>query len=46
MMRRTFDLAGTSDYRKGLAELFKNDKSNFKIAVVVDMWLTDLMFLV
>ena len=38
--KELFDLAGTSDYRKGLAELFKNDKSNFKIAVVVDMWLT------
>jgi len=35
-----FDLAGSSEYRKELAEIFKNDKSNFKIAVVVDMWLT------
>lgn len=35
-----FDLAGTSEYRKSLANIFKNEKSNFKIAVVVDMWLT------
>jgi type I restriction enzyme R subunit len=38
--KELFDLAGTSEYRKELAEIFKNDKSNFKIAVVVDMWLT------
>jgi type I restriction enzyme R subunit len=38
--KELFDLAGTSEYRKDLAEIFKNEKSNFKIAVVVDMWLT------
>ena len=38
--KELFDLAGTSEYRKDLADTFKNDKSNFRIAVVVDMWLT------
>jgi type I restriction enzyme R subunit len=42
-----FDLLGTSDYRKTLDTEFKNEKSNFKIAIVVDMWLTgfDVPFL-
>ena len=31
---------GTKDYRKKLDEQFKNPDSNFKIAVVVDMWIT------
>ena len=31
---------GTKDYRKTLDTQFKNEKSNFKIAIVVDMWLT------
>lgn len=35
-----YDLLGTSDYRKTLDKQFKNAKSNFKIAIVVDMWLT------
>ncbi|MDA0268474.1 MAG: HsdR family type I site-specific deoxyribonuclease, partial [Cyanobacteria bacterium] len=35
-----YDLLGTSDYRKTLDSQFKNPKSNFKIAIVVDMWLT------
>lgn len=34
------ELAGNSKYRKIMAEEFKNDNSNFKIAIVVDMWLT------
>jgi len=40
-------LLGTSDYRKTLDTEFKNEKSNFKIAIVVDMWLTgyDVPFL-
>lgn len=38
--KELFDLAGSSEYRKDLADIFKNDKSNFKLAVVVDMWLT------
>lgn len=28
------------EYRKMLDKQFKNDNSNFKIAVVVDMWIT------
>lgn len=35
-----FNLCGTRDYRKKLDKQFKNDDSNFKIAVVVDMWIT------
>lgn len=42
-----YRLLGTSDYRKTLDAEFKNEKSNFKIAIVVDMWLTgfDVPFL-
>lgn len=42
-----YNLLGTSDYRKTLDAEFKNEKSNFKIAIVVDMWLTgfDVPFL-
>jgi len=42
-----YNLLGTSDYRKTLDTEFKNVKSNFKIAIVVDMWLTgfDVPFL-
>ncbi len=35
-----YDLLGTKDQRKELDRQFKNEKSNFKIAIVVDMWLT------
>jgi type I site-specific restriction-modification system R (restriction) subunit len=35
-----YDLLGTKEYRKELDRQFKNEKSNFKIAIVVDMWLT------
>ncbi|MGI2130264.1 type I restriction endonuclease subunit R [Shewanella baltica] len=35
-----YDLLGTKEYRKELDKQFKNPKSNFKIAIVVDMWLT------
>ena len=35
-----FNLCGTKDYRKKLDKQFKNADSNFKIAVVVDMWIT------
>ena len=40
-------LLGTKDDRKELDRQFKNEKSNFKIAIVVDMWLTgfDVPFL-
>ncbi|AST91076.1 type I restriction endonuclease [Sutcliffiella cohnii] len=35
-----FDLCGTKEYRKKLDKQFKNNDSNFKIAIVVDMWIT------
>jgi type I restriction enzyme, R subunit len=35
-----YDLLGSKDYRKELDRQFKTEKSNFKIAIVVDMWLT------
>ena len=42
-----YKMLGTSEYRKTLDAEFKNEKSNFKIAIVVDMWLTgfDVPFL-
>lgn len=42
-----YDLLGTKEYRKELDRQFKNAKSNFKIAIVVDMWITgfDVPFL-
>jgi len=42
-----YDMLGTKDDRKELDRQFKNSKSNFKIAIVVDMWLTgfDVPFL-
>lgn len=42
-----YDLLGTKEYRRELDRQFKNEKSNFKIAIVVDMWLTgfDIPFL-
>jgi len=42
-----YELLGTKEYRKELDRQFKNEKSNFKIALVVDMWLTgfDVPFL-
>lgn len=42
-----YDMLGTQEYRKELDRQFKNPKSNFKIAIVVDMWLTgfDVPFL-
>lgn len=42
-----YKVLGTSEYRKTLDTEFKNEKSNFKIAIVVDMWLTgfDVPFL-
>jgi len=45
--KELYDLLGTKDYRKELDRQFKNPKSNFKIAIVVDMWLTgfDVPFL-
>lgn len=45
--KELYDLIGTRDYRKELDRQFKNPNSNFKIAIVVDMWLTgfDVPFL-
>ncbi|QEK51036.1 type I restriction endonuclease subunit R [Pedobacter aquae] len=45
--KKMFDLLGTKEQRKELDRQFKNEKSNFKIAIVVDMWLTgfDVPFL-
>ncbi|WP_016956256.1 type I restriction endonuclease subunit R [Catenovulum agarivorans] len=42
-----WDLLGDKAYRKDLDTQFKNPASNFKIAIVVDMWLTgfDVPFL-
>ncbi|WP_150303334.1 type I restriction endonuclease subunit R [Pseudomonas saliphila] len=42
-----YDMLGTAEYRKELDRQFKSGKSNFKIAIVVDMWLTgfDVPFL-
>ena len=35
-----FDMLGSKDDRKEFDRQFKNPRSNFKIAIVVDMWLT------
>lgn len=35
-----WDILGSDDYKKELDRQFKKVKSNFKIAIVVDMWLT------
>jgi type I restriction enzyme, R subunit len=45
--KQLWDMLGTKDQRKELDRQFKNAKSNFKIAIVVDMWLTgfDVPFL-
>lgn len=42
-----YNLLGDKAHRKELDRQFKNEKSNFKIAIVVDMWLTgfDVPFL-
>jgi type I restriction enzyme R subunit len=42
-----YKILGSKEYRKELDRQFKNEKSNFKIAIVVDMWLTgfDVPFL-
>lgn len=37
---RLYELLGADDYRKSLDKQFKAIKSNFKIALVVDMWIT------
>lgn len=45
--KELYDMLGNKEYRKELDRQFKNSKSNFKIAIVVDMWLTgfDVPFL-
>lgn len=35
-----YETCGTKEYRKMLDKQFKNNNSNFKIAIVVDMWIT------
>lgn len=42
-----YNLLGTKEYRKELDRQFKHANSNFKIAIVVDMWITgfDVPFL-
>lgn len=39
-IKALYDACGTKEYRKKLDEQFKNNDSNFKIAIVVDMWIT------
>lgn len=45
--KELYDLLGTKEFRKELDRQFKFEHSNFKIAIVVDMWLTgfDVPFL-
>jgi type I restriction enzyme R subunit len=45
--KEMYELLGTKEQRKELDRQFKNEKSNFKLAIVVDMWLTgfDVPFL-
>lgn len=38
--KELWDLLGNDEYKKELDRQFKKPKSNFKIAIVVDMWLT------
>ncbi|EPY6469410.1 type I restriction endonuclease subunit R [Clostridium sporogenes] len=38
--KELWDLLGTKEYRKELDRQYKKAKSNFKIVIVVDMWLT------
>jgi len=46
-VKELYDAVGPKDDKKELDRQFKNAKSNFKIAIVVDMWLTgfDVPFL-
>ena len=38
--KEMYDLLGNSQYRSNMADEFKNDKSNYHIAIDVDMWIT------
>ena len=35
-----YELCGSKEYRKMLDHQYKNERSNFKFAIVVDMWIT------
>jgi len=35
-----YEMLGADEYRKKLDKQFKNNNSNFRIAIVVDMWIT------
>lgn len=39
-VKELFDACGNKSHRKTLETQFKNNNSNFKIAIVVDMWIT------
>ncbi len=45
--KELYDIIGPKEYRKELDRQFKDPNSNFKIAIVVDMWMTgfDVPFL-
>lgn len=38
--KELYDICGTKEYRQKLDKQFKNNDSNFRIAIVVDMWIT------
>lgn len=38
--KELYDICGNKEHRKFLDEQFKNNNSNFKVAIVVDMWIT------
>lgn len=38
--KELYDICGNKEHRKMLDKQFKNNDSNFKIAIVVDMWIT------
>lgn len=38
--KELYEICGSKEYRKKLDKQFKNNNSNFKIAIVVDMWIT------
>lgn len=38
--KELYDLCGSEEYRKMLDKQFKNNDFNFRITIVVDMWIT------
>ena len=38
--KELYDLLGSDEERAGLAKEFRNPDSNFKVVIVVDMWMT------